>query len=47
MVIELRLTSKNFNTYEEFEEKQQQTDEILEYIDGVTYLYPSPSIKQT
>ncbi len=41
----MRLTNKNFNTYEEFEEKQQQTDEILEYIDGIIYMSPPPSIK--
>lgn len=45
MVIELNLTDKNFNTYEEFVEKQQQTDKILEYIDGIIYMSPSPSIK--
>jgi len=45
MVIELSLTDKNFNTYEEFEKKQQQTDKILEYIDGIIYMSPSPSIK--
>lgn len=45
MVIDLSLTDKNFNTYEEFEEKQQQTDKILEYIDGIIYMSPSPSIK--
>ncbi len=44
MVIELSLTDKNFNTYEEFEEKRQQADEILEYIDGIIYMSPSPSI---
>ncbi|WP_227995241.1 Uma2 family endonuclease [Oceanobacillus sp. CFH 90083] len=41
----LSFTDKNFNTYEEFEEQQQQTDEILEYIDGIIYMSPSPSIK--
>lgn len=45
MVIDLSLTDKNFNTYEEFEEKQQQTDKILEYIDGIIYMSPSLSIK--
>lgn len=45
MVIEMSLTDKNFNTYEEFEEKRKQTENILEYIDGIIYMSPSPSIK--
>lgn len=44
MVLELLVSDKNFNTYEAFEEKRQQTDEILEYIDGIIYISPSPSI---
>ncbi|MFD1067078.1 Uma2 family endonuclease [Oceanobacillus locisalsi] len=40
----MRVSDKNFNTYEEFEEKRQQSDEILEYIDGIIYMSPSPSI---
>ncbi|GIO25231.1 Uma2 family endonuclease [Oceanobacillus sp. J11TS1] len=41
----MSLTDKNFDTYEEFEKKQQQTDEILEYIDGIIYMSLSPGIK--
>ena len=41
----MSLTDKNFNTYEEFEEKRKRTENILEYIDGIIYMSPSSSIE--
>ncbi|GAA0591973.1 hypothetical protein GCM10009001_05150 [Virgibacillus siamensis] len=33
------------STYEDFKRAGENTDEILEYIDGVIYMSPSPSIR--
>ncbi|WP_164667791.1 Uma2 family endonuclease [Virgibacillus doumboii] len=39
------LLNVKHSTYEAFEKSREETDEILEYIDGVIYMSPSPSIK--
>lgn len=41
----MRLLNQKHSTYEAFEESREDTDEILEYINGVIYMSPSPSIK--
>ncbi|WP_010531827.1 Uma2 family endonuclease [Lentibacillus jeotgali] len=39
------LLHERYSTYEEFEKLREETDEMLEYIDGLIYMSPSPSIK--
>lgn len=41
----MSLLNEKYCTYEEFEAKRKNTDKRLEYIDGVIYMSPSPSIK--
>ncbi|MEW9049986.1 MAG: Uma2 family endonuclease [Neobacillus sp.] len=41
----LKLPKKQYITIEEFEELRKETDQQLEYIDGVVYMSPSPSTK--
>lgn len=45
MVIALSLLNERYSTYEEFESERKKTDKRLEFIDGVIYMTPSPSIK--
>lgn len=41
----MSLLNKHFNTYEEFQAERKNTDKLLEFIDGIIYMSPSPSIK--
>ncbi|WP_234032385.1 Uma2 family endonuclease [Lentibacillus cibarius] len=45
MVFRMGLLSEKHSTYEEFEKLREKTNEILEYIGGLVYMSPSPSIK--
>lgn len=44
-MIALSLLNERYSTYEEFESERKKTDKRLEFIDGVIYMTPSPSIK--
>jgi len=44
-VIALSILNEKYSTYEEFESERKKTDRRLEFIDGVIYMSPSPSIK--
>lgn len=37
--------SEEVTSYEDFENMQRNTESLLEYIDGIVYMSPSPSIK--
>lgn len=41
----MSLLNEKSISFEEFEKSQNETDKILEYIDGLVYMSPSPSIK--
>lgn len=41
----MNLPEKKFITIDEFYKMKEETDDILEYIDGVVYMSPSPSTK--
>jgi Uma2 family endonuclease len=41
----MNLAKENSVTIEEFYNLREKTDRIIEYIDGVTYMTPSPSTK--
>ncbi|MCT2536821.1 Uma2 family endonuclease [Aquibacillus koreensis] len=41
----MTLINVRYSTYEEFESERKNTDERLEFIDGVIYMSPSPDIK--
>lgn len=41
----MSLLNEHSNSYEEFEAERKNTDQILEFIDGIIYMSPSPSIK--
>ncbi|MDC3426049.1 Uma2 family endonuclease [Aquibacillus sp. 3ASR75-11] len=41
----MSLLNERCSTYEEFESERKKTDKRLEFIDGVIYMSPSPSIK--
>jgi len=41
----MSLLNEHFNTYEEFEAERKNTDKLLEFIDRIIYMSPSPSIK--
>ncbi|MCH1626048.1 Uma2 family endonuclease [Ferdinandcohnia quinoae] len=41
----MSLLNERYSTYEEFESERGKTDKRLEFIDGVIYMSPSPSIK--
>ncbi len=41
----MSLSNERYSTYEQFEMERQKTDGRLEYIDGMIYMSPSPSIK--
>lgn len=41
----MSLLNERYSTYEEFESERRKTDKRLEFIDGVIYTSPSPSIK--
>jgi Uma2 family endonuclease len=44
-VFSLNLPKKQYITVENFEELRKETDQQLEYIDGIVYMSPSPSTK--
>jgi Uma2 family endonuclease len=44
-VFSLKLPKGRYITIEEFEELRKETDQQLEYIDGVVYMSPSPNTK--
>ncbi|MCK1994818.1 Uma2 family endonuclease [Peribacillus muralis] len=39
----MSLPKGNFVTYEEYEEMKKSSEHLMEYIDGVVYMSPSPS----
>ncbi|MEH6945331.1 Uma2 family endonuclease, partial [Bacillus sp. JJ722] len=41
----MKLPNEPFVTYEEFLEMRKESDQLLEYIDGVVYMSPSSSTK--
>ena len=41
----MSLYNERYSTYQEFEEERIKTDKRLEFIDGIIYMSPSPSIK--
>ena len=41
----MSLLNGDLNTYEEFEVERKKTDDLLEFIDGIIYMSPSPNIK--
>lgn len=41
----MSLLNEHVNTYEEFETERENTDKLLEFIDGIIYMSPSPNIK--
>ncbi|MEH6944256.1 Uma2 family endonuclease, partial [Bacillus sp. JJ722] len=45
MVNQMKLPNEPFISYEEYLEMRDKSDELLEYIDGVVYMSPSPSVK--
>lgn len=43
MVVTVSLPKGNFVSFEEYEEMKKNSDQPMEYIDGVVYMSPSPS----
>ncbi|WP_243122185.1 Uma2 family endonuclease [Clostridium thermarum] len=39
------LAQNNFISYEDYSAMREKTEDLLEYIDGIVYMSPSPSTK--
>lgn len=41
----MNIPQEKYVTFEEFYKMKENTDEIIEFIDGIVYMAPSPSTK--